>query len=53
MTESEEVAGIIIKSYGAKPKTVEEARLLTTRYVGTPTAIGHQAHANITEALLK
>ena len=53
MTEADEVAESIAKAFGGKPKTWDEARLLVTRYMGTPAEVGHQIHDNVAEALME
>jgi creatinine amidohydrolase/Fe(II)-dependent formamide hydrolase-like protein len=52
-TETDEIAEMIIKAFGSKPKTEDEARLLTTGFMGKPTEVERQVHANVIEALLR
>lgn len=52
MSEADEIAENIAKAFGSRPRTWDEARLLVTRFYGTPAEIGYQLHDNIAEGLL-
>ena len=52
MTETDEVAESIANAFGRKARDWAEARLLVTRFVGTPAEVGHQWHDNVAEALI-